>query len=447
VNAPAGSSDSRVTIGPAGRPTPILFVENSIGLSGSTMSLEVLLSHLDRGVVEPHALLSRPEQLSYVRDALRAPAELDVIAPRAKLTARPPLAAALARLRGRAPRAARALLRGLAGADLLLRDLPYARDVYRWARARNVALIHHNNGFDASAVAVARRLGVPLVAYQRGDEWDSPRVRRLLPRVDRYIANSRATRQNLVSLGVDSSRIVVIYPPVDLGRFDERPGRHLSRSSLGIPDAAPCFGIVGMLLPWKGHRVFLQAARHVIDRLPEARAVIVGAGPPGGADYEVELKQLAASLGISDRVLFLGFRTDVPAIIGTLDVVVHTSIDPEPFGRVIVEAMAMAKPVVASAAGGPTEIIEHGRTGFLVPPGEPPIFAERMLELLQDGGLATRIGAAGQLEVKRRFSADRHARLVEDVYLEVLLGSRQPSTTRAGTPAQGLTASLRGHPR
>ena len=338
-------------------------------------------------------------------------------------------------------------MRGLAGADLLLRDLPYVRDLYRWARARNVALIHHNNGFDASAVAVARRLGVPLVAYQRGDEWDSPRVRRLLPSVDRFIANSQATRQNLLSLGVDSSRIVVIYPPVDLRRFEAGPGRHVSRSSLGIPDAAPCFGIVGMLLPWKGHHVFLQAARHVMDRLPEARAVIVGAGPSGGADYELELKQLAARLGIADRVLFLGFRPDVPDIIGTLDVVAHTSIDPEPFGRVIAEAMAMAKPVVASAAGGPTEIIEHGRTGFLVPPGEPTVLAERMLELLQDRGLARRVGAAGQLEIKRRFSADRHARLVEGVYLEVLLQSRQPSQTKAGTPAPGPRPWLCGYRR
>jgi glycosyltransferase involved in cell wall biosynthesis len=447
VKTPADSADPRGAIGPAGRPTPILFVENSIGLSGSTMSLEILLSHLDRGVVEPYALLSRPEQLSYLRDALRAPVELDIVSPPAKLTARPPLAALVARLRVRAPRAARALMRGLAGADLLLRDLPYERGLYRWARVRNVALIHHNNGFDASAVAVARRLGVPLVAYQRGDEWDSPRVRRLLPSVDRFIANSKATRQNLLSLGVDSGRIVVIYPPVDLRRFEARPGRHVSRSSLGIPDAAPCFGIVGMLLPWKGHHVFLQAARHVMDRLPEARAVIVGAGPSGRADYELELKQLAASLGIADRVLFLGYRPDVPDVIGTLDVVAHTSIDPEPFGRVIAEAMAMARPVVASAAGGPTEIIEHGRTGFLVPPGEPPVLAERMLELLQDGGLARRIGAAGQLEIKRRFSADRHARLVEGVYLEVLLQSRQPSTTKAGTPAPGPRAWRYGYRR
>ena len=109
MKAPAGSADPRGAIGAAGRPTPILFVENSIGLSGSTMSLEILLSHLDRGIVQPYALLSRPEQLSYVRDALRAPVELDIVAPQAKLTARPPLAALVAASSGSgAPRGSRA---------------------------------------------------------------------------------------------------------------------------------------------------------------------------------------------------------------------------------------------------------------------------------------------------------------------------------------------------
>jgi glycosyltransferase involved in cell wall biosynthesis len=110
-----------------------------------------------------------------------------------------------------------------------------------------------------------------------------------------------------------------------------------------------------------------------------------------------------------------------------LDVVVHASTEPEPFGRVIAEAMAMRRPVIATRAGGPTEIIEDGRTGFLVPPGDVEALADQITALLTDSALAGRIAEAGYEEARKRFSAEAHSALVQGVYDSVL----QPKRTRA----------------
>jgi glycosyltransferase involved in cell wall biosynthesis len=217
----------------------------------------------------------------------------------------------------------------------------------------------------------------------------------------------------------------VVYPPIDLETFDaDRPAvPELRRPAFGIPAQAPCVGIVGQLQEWKGHKLFLRAFRQVLQTVPEAWACIVGAPPAGGEAYERELRELAGELGVSNRVVFTGFIADVPSALQLFDVVVHASIEPEPFGRVIAEAMAMRKPVVASDEGGPREIIEHGRTGLLFARGDDRALAESVVSLLRDSARAMRIAEAGYGDMRQRFSAIQHARLVEEVYVDVLRDS------------------------
>jgi glycosyltransferase involved in cell wall biosynthesis len=397
----------------------ILFVENSIGLSGSTMSLVTLLNHLDRGRFAPRIAVSRPEQAAYIREHLREPAEIAVVSPRRGLKQ----TAWLRRLGSpdsRVPRRLRRSALRVGGLlDLLVVALPYALRLRRFA-GRDVDLIHQNNGFDFGAVMLALMLRRPLVAYQRGDEWNSPVVRWFARRVAAFVANSLATKRSLDGLGVPDARVAVIYPPLDLQIFDAVRGGGASRAALGIDGDTPVVGIVGIMVPWKGHRVFLRAVRAVRDQVPRVRAFIIGGHPPGGEAYVRELAALAAELGVSDRVTFTGFRADVAALLPALDVVIHASVEPEPFGRVITEAMAMKRPVVASAAGGPVEIIEDGRSGYLVPPGDPDALAARVVELLKDPSRAEEIGERAAQDVARRFSAEAHARLMEQVYDRVL---------------------------
>lgn len=407
----------------------ILFIENSIGLSGSTMSLTTLLNALDRGRFEPWVVVSRRDQADHLRQHLRMATPIAIIGPGTGLKHR----GWLRRLTGPSswlPGPLRHALLRLAGlADLLLVALPYALRLRRFVAGQRIDLIHQNNGVDFGAVFLAGLLGRPLVAYQRGDEWNSVVVRWFARRVRWFVANSLATRRSLDRLGVPHERVTIVYPPLDLDVFDAARVPAGIRASLGVEADAPCIGILGILLPWKGQRVFLKAVQLVVEQVPRVRALVIGAAPAGAEGYAQELKALAAELGVSARVIFTGFRPDVADVLAELDVVVHASVEPEPFGRVIAEAMAMRRPVVAAAAGGPMEIIEHGRSGFLVPPGDHEALAACVVELLKDPSLADRMAEEAGRDAVQRFSAKAHGKLMEEVYDSVLgspvLGGRR----------------------
>ena len=147
---------------------------------------------------------------------------------------------------------------------------------------------------------------------------------------------------------------------------------------------------------------------------------MVGAPPAGGEAYARELHDLARELGVSEPSGVRRLHRGRARALQLLDVVVHASVEPEPFGRVIAEAMAMRRPVIASDEGGPREIIEHGRTGLLFPRGNEVALADRVVSLLRDRAEAARLAEAGLAEVKRRFSAGQHARLIEEEYRRVL---------------------------
>ena len=409
----------------------ILFIENSVGLAGSTVSLCTLLNYLDPDVFEAHIVLSRREQATYLRDHIRRPGDLTVIKPHRSLKQSDVVQMVLDRLGGRRPRLHRLTRQTASMLDLFVVTIPYAWRLYRWAKRRNIQLIHQNNGFDLGSLILSRIMRVPLVAYQRGDEWNSPAVRWLARGVRRFIANSATTLKSLTALGIPSGRVSVIYPPLDLETLRTGRSSTVTRATFGVDASSPCFGILGMLLPWKGHAIFLNAAKRVFERIPKARAFVIGAAPHATNEYEEELRVLAQELGIADRVIFTGFRPDVPDMLELLDVVVHASMAPEPFGRVITEAMAMRRPVIATCAGGPTEIIEDGRTGLLFPPGDAEALADRIIMLLEDPSLAEQIASAGYSEARERFSGETHSSLVQQVYESVLRpGSTPPAPGR-----------------
>jgi len=424
-------------------PRQVLFIENSVGLSGSTVSLATLLNHLDRNDFVPHVAVSRPEQATFLREHLREPTDVAVIRPAGGLKGtrclRRVLGAPGSHVRG----LRRAAWRAAGIVDMLIVTIPYALNLRRFARGRAIALIHHNNGFDIGATFLSAMLGIPLVAYQRGDEWNSLLVRWLARKATRFIANSVATRRSLDALGIPPERVRVIYPPVDLESFRARRPAEEVRENLGLRPGERCFGMVAMLLPWKGQTVFLRAAALVLDRFPNTRAVVVGGPPSGGEAYEGELRALAQKLRIGDRTIFTGFCPDVADILPVLDVVVHASVDPEPFGRVIVEAMALRRPVVASRAGGPTEIIEDGQTGLLVAPGDAEALAAALIDLLDHPERAAEIAARGYGQVTRRFAATTNALRVQEVYDEVLrLPDRLRSSRAPVAPKPGAKHAL-----
>lgn len=398
----------------------VLFIEHSEGLSGSTVSLAHLVSGLDHERYEPLVVLSWPDQAAYLRDVVGSAVDTTVIRCRRSLKwtrSAEALIAAATHLGRVARRGAYSTLSVL---DLPCVIAPYVARLYAWARARRIDLIHQNNGFDVPALALAHLLGVPLLAYQRGEEWNSPMVRWLAPRVDFYVANSQATLRSVLALGVNPAKTTVIYPPVVFTSSPDTLRVRAIRVKLGIGETASCFGIVGNLVEWKGQKVFLRAARRVLEAVPRSIAVVVGDVQGGPPEYRRQLEALTRELGIEDRTVFTDFRRDVADVMAALDVVVHASVAPEPFGRVIAEAMALGRPVVASRAGGPLEIVVDGQNGYLVPPGDEAALAARVIELLRDRRLAREIGERASRDARARFSLAGHVERVEAVYRGLL---------------------------
>ena len=260
---------------------------------------------------------------------------------------------------------------------------------------------------------------VPALCHVRGwetwDVWD-----RLLSRTVRaYVCISQAVAARVRALGIPQERIHVVYNGVEIEDIPAVAPPEL-REALGLDPGRPVVGIFGRLVDWKGHPVFLRAFARVAEVMPEVQGIVVGAVEITDPHYLDRLRALAEQLGIADRVHFLGHRDDVLRLYAVVDVLVHASVRDEPFGRVIIEGMAAARPVVATRGGGTPEIVREGETGYLVPQGDPDAMAEAILRLLRDPARARQMGEVARAHVSRRFRARDTARRVMDVYDRIL---------------------------
>lgn len=225
--------------------------------------------------------------------------------------------------------------------------------------------------------------------------------------VDQVIANSQASKRSLTALtGIAADSVPVIYNGIDAGAFRRIDGSDMAalRQRLELPEHAWLAGLFGRLAPWKGQHIALEA----MARLPDVHLVLVGAPLFGEDAYAQRLHEQAETLGVADRVHFAGFQDDVPAWMKAMDVILHTSTEPEPFGRVIVEGMAAARPVIAAAAGGVTEIVRHQRNGWLVKPGDVAALADAIGALRADPAMAQRIADQALADAQNEFSVDQY---------------------------------------
>ncbi|MBI4241965.1 MAG: glycosyltransferase [Candidatus Rokubacteria bacterium] len=277
------------------------------------------------------------------------------------------------------------------------------------------------------AAPLAKWLGVPRVvetyhgreAWRRGPIKGSFLVDRIVSHwVDRVIAVSEAARDFLVrAKRIRPSKVVVVPNGRDLSLFKPGMAADGVRQELGLEPHVPVVGVVGRLEPQKGHLFVLDAFPSVLAELPEARLLIVGDGSLRRA-----LEGRAARLGISGRVLFTGFRTDVPRLLDAMDLAVLPSLF-EGMPLTAIEAAAMARPVVATRVDGTPEVVRDGITGRLVPPGDPVALGEAIRALLHDPSGARRMGEAGRARVLARFDLQAQVEATARVYREVVTGA------------------------
>lgn len=212
-------------------------------------------------------------------------------------------------------------------------------------------------------------------------------------------------------------KFTVIYSGVDLNRFMQRASEEAQnfKIELGIPEKSSIVGTVGRLVPVKGLEFLIKAAKLVIQKFPDTFFILAGDGHLGQ-----NLKKQASELGIEKNIIFLGWRDDVARIISTYDIFVLPSLN-EGMGRVLVEAMALGKPIVASGIGGIPDLVTHGRNGFLVPPKNPEQLANYIQILLENKEQREKMGQAGK-KIAVNFSKEIMVERIAELYRELMCG-------------------------
>ncbi len=214
------------------------------------------------------------------------------------------------------------------------------------------------------------------------------------------IANSQATKTAFIESGGKEQLVQVVYNGFDLDRYHIDSDRITQlRQELNLQERY-VIGHFSRLSPWKGQHILIEALTHC----PEATAILVGDALFGEDEYVAQLHQQVKDLKLGDRVRFLGFRTDIPQLMSMCDLVAHTSTSPEPFGRVIVEAMLCGKPIIAAAAGGAIELIERDRTGWLTTPKDVQELADTINQCRQQPEKTKAIAQAGKAAASKRFN-------------------------------------------
>jgi len=294
------------------------------------------------------------------------------------------------------------------------------RELAAWLRRNEIDLVHaHMYRAELVGTRAAVAAGTPVIvatvhSSRVRSDADRALLAALTPSMDRLIVPSESIARKVRAEGRGAARFAVIPNGVDLSRFASPVPPCRLRSELGIPARAPLLGVVARLEPEKGHRHLIAAMPAILRAAPDAWLAIVGEGSEADS-----LRAQADALDVAARVAFTGRREDVIALTADLSIAVLPSLR-EAQGISILEAMALRRPVVASAVGGIPEVITDGVDGVLVPPGDAVALAEAIVRLIRDPGLRERIGEAGYRTVVDRFSIDAQVRRTEAVYDEEL---------------------------
>jgi len=279
-----------------------------------------------------------------------------------------------------------------------------------------------------------RVLGKPYVMYTYAKEileplpteWHRRNFQWTLREADRIVTISEYTKGQLVQLGVDPSKIEMIYPGVNSEAFHPNltAGRAI-RARHRLSDGQPVLLTVARLIPRKGHDKVIEALPAILEQVPDVVYLIVGTGP--GEDW---LRARAQEKGVADRVVFAGRVSDeeLPACYNAANVFImpnrEEGTDVEGFGIVFLEANACGKPVIGGRSGGAADAIADGESGYLVDPCSPSDIAQAAIRLLTDPTLAERMGEQGRKWVQREFSWERAARQVRELTAEVVAAAR-----------------------
>jgi len=292
---------------------------------------------------------------------------------------------------------------------------------------KKIDIIHINNsvfaGFDW--VIASKITFTKCIAHQRGYYYEIPQYCRFhSKRYDYIFGVSEATKQNMLNLGIPLRNYSTFYDRINIYEFKSKlsKSKHEIKDEFGVKEDQPFIGIIGNIQRWKGQRTVVDSVGLLNHKYPTIKCLLVGDISSNIKDdikYYNELKSEVNENNLDDNIILTGYRSDVADIINALDIFIHASTRPEPYGLVVLEAMALGKALIASSEGGPAEMVVDGESGFLVPPGNPEILSEKLDILLSDSAYKEEMGKNAFKRIKRKFSK-LNIRQVEDVYEQLL---------------------------
>jgi glycosyltransferase involved in cell wall biosynthesis len=302
-------------------------------------------------------------------------------------------------------------------------DLATVVKIRKFIHENQVNLIH-SHGYKSDFYALVgfhdrhiRRMATCHPWLETGISWRARFYtyldKRLLKKFSQIVAISEEIKQEVLQAGIAPDKINLIENGIDLQRFS-RPAAVSRRRELSIPEKGLVIGTVGRLSPEKGHAVLLQAAKLIFESYPDLYILIVGDGPERG-----KLEMISRETGIARRVIFTGVRDDIEEMLSLMDIFVLPS-HSEGLPMALLEAMAAGKPLAASGIGAISRLIDHRRSGLLVPPGDPQSLAEALKELIDNPSTALTYAAAAREAVRQRYSAEHMTRAYLKVYLKLL---------------------------
>jgi glycosyltransferase involved in cell wall biosynthesis len=285
-------------------------------------------------------------------------------------------------------------------------------------KRKRCRLAHFHDAHSVAVGSAAASLAkVPIRVISR--RVDFPLKKNLLSKrkytqnVDAIIAISEGVKKVLVRGGINAKIIRVIPDGIDFAPYEDKTSKDYLRQELSFAPDDFLVGIVAQLTDEKGHKYLIQATKHLKEHTPNIKIIVVGEGP-----MQLELDKQVKEIQGEDMVFFLGFREDIPQILNALDVFVLSS-DHEGLGSIIMDAMACRLPIVASRVGGIPEVVDHMKTGLLIPPKGPKSLANAILKIYQDRELGRRLGQRGYEQVHQKFSAESMAWQAIDLYEEL----------------------------
>jgi glycosyltransferase involved in cell wall biosynthesis len=388
------------------RPIRVLIVDTAISFGGTLVVARNLLKHLDSNLVDASLVSACSD--GFVSGNFAGNAEVRLLSPGIDYASLSNWKVAIHKKLAWKP-----LRRTLELAVIIfgiLASVPYMVRLAFLCHRLRTDIIHVNN-FTMEALWTARLIRMPIIYHFHGHV--SARLERSarqnFRRVQRFVSVSNGVTESAVRAGIDPRRIRTIPNFV---------GEPPDTAPPPMPEK-PAIGIFGRVTQWKGQKQFLMAALQVLPKFPELRALIVGDPSDGAPTYMEECREIARASGFADRIEFTGRVTDVTRYYKQCSIVVHASTSPEPFGMVLIEAMAQARPLIASAFGAASEIITDGTEGFVVNPNDTAALVAKISELLSNPAKAKSMGLAGLERVRAAYGPRDGARRFEHLYSEV----------------------------